>query len=230
MPIFWINTWEHVSKRCILPLLGLLLNWALTALKWEPNESECPHFWALRYVYLSSPNQPPPVDVSGTTAALVQGCSGKWNPAQRSVHGRAHHALSAALMEELIMLWVQRDDRAIAADRTTSEKDSLPGFRMQSGSGLLCFPLKSRTRLSKFTFTFHFHALEKEMATHSSILAWRIPGTAEPGGLPSTGSHRVGHDWSDLAAAAVLYDLFLFWGLRMSKSVTMLLFKQMTGW
>ena len=147
-----------------------------------------------------------------------------------SAHGRAHHALSAALMEELIMLWVQRDDRAIAADRTTSEKDSLPGFRMQSGSGLLCFPLKSRTRLSKFTFTFHFHALEKEMATHSSVLAWRIPGTAEPGGLPSTGSHRVGHDWSDLAAAAVLYDLFLFWGLRMSKSVTMLLFKQMTGW
>ena len=53
---------------------------------------------------------------------------------------------------------------------------------------------KSRTRLSYFTFTFHFHALEKEMATHSSVLAWRIPGTGEPGGLPSTGSHRVGHD------------------------------------
>ena len=61
---------------------------------------------------------------------------------------------------------------------------------------------KSRTRLSDFTFTFHFHALEKEMATHSSILAWRIPGTGEPGGLPSMGSHRVGHDCSDLAAAA----------------------------
>ena len=53
---------------------------------------------------------------------------------------------------------------------------------------------KSRTRLSDFTFTFHFHALEEEMATHSSVLAWRIPGTAEPGGLPSMGSHRVGHD------------------------------------
>ena len=53
---------------------------------------------------------------------------------------------------------------------------------------------KSRTRLSDFTFTFHFHALEKEMATHSSVLAWRIPGTAEPGGLPCMGSHRVGHD------------------------------------
>ena len=53
---------------------------------------------------------------------------------------------------------------------------------------------KSRTRLSNFTFTFHFHALEKEMASHSSVLAWRIPGTEEPGGLPSMGSHRVGHD------------------------------------
>ena len=61
---------------------------------------------------------------------------------------------------------------------------------------------KSWTRLSNFTFTFHFHALEKEMATHSSDLAWRIPGTAESGGLLSMGSHRVGHDWSDLAAAA----------------------------
>ena len=61
---------------------------------------------------------------------------------------------------------------------------------------------KSQTRLSNFTLTFHFHALEKEMATHSSVLAWRIPGTGEPGGLPSMGSHRVGHDWSDLAAAA----------------------------
>ena len=62
--------------------------------------------------------------------------------------------------------------------------------------------LKSRTRLSDFPFTFHFHALEKEMATHSSVLAWRIPGMGEPGGLPSMGSHRVGHDWSDLVAAA----------------------------
>ena len=61
---------------------------------------------------------------------------------------------------------------------------------------------QSWTQLSNFTFTFHFHALEKEMATHSSIFAWRIPGTEEPGRLPSTGSHRVGHDWSDLAAAA----------------------------
>ena len=54
--------------------------------------------------------------------------------------------------------------------------------------------LRSRTRLSNFTFTFYFHVLEKEMATHSSVLAWRNPGMEEPGGLPSMGSHRVGHD------------------------------------
>ena len=59
-----------------------------------------------------------------------------------------------------------------------------------------CSPwvVKSRTRLSDFTFTFHFHALEKEMATHSSVLAWRIPGTGKLGGLGSMGSHRVGHN------------------------------------
>ena len=59
---------------------------------------------------------------------------------------------------------------------------------------------QSRTRLSDFTFTFHFHVLEKEMATHSSVFAWRIPGTREPCGLLSVGSHTVGHHWSDLAA------------------------------
>ena len=63
---------------------------------------------------------------------------------------------------------------------------------------------KSQTRLSNFTFTFHFHALEEEMATHSSVLAWRIPGMGEPGGLPSMGSHRVGHNRSDSAAAAAV--------------------------
>ena len=61
-----------------------------------------------------------------------------------------------------------------------------------------------QTRLNNFTLFFHFHALEKEMVTHSSVLAWRIPGTGEPGGLPSMGSHRVGHDGSDLAAAAAV--------------------------
>ena len=66
---------------------------------------------------------------------------------------------------------------------------------------------KSRTQLSDFTLTFHFHALEKGMATHSSVLAWRIPGAGEPGGLTSMGSHRVGHDWSDLAAAAAGFSI-----------------------
>ena len=64
--------------------------------------------------------------------------------------------------------------------------------------------MKSRTRLSDFPFTFHFHALEKEMVPHSSVLAWRIPGTGGPGGLLSMGLHRVGHDWGDLAAAAMM--------------------------
>ena len=69
--------------------------------------------------------------------------------------------------------------------------------------------VKDQTRLSNFTFTFHFHSLEKEMATYSSVLDWRIPGTEKPGRLPSTGSHRVGHDWHDLAAAAARSIYFL---------------------
>ena len=60
---------------------------------------------------------------------------------------------------------------------------------------------EGQIQLNDFTFTFHFHALEKEMTTHSSVIAWRTPGMGEPGGLPSMGSHRVGHDWSDLAVA-----------------------------
>ena len=66
----------------------------------------------------------------------------------------------------------------------------------------VCGVARNQTWLSDFTFTFHFHALEKEMETNSSVLAWRIPGTVEPGGLPSMGSHRVEHNWSHLAAAA----------------------------
>ena len=74
---------------------------------------------------------------------------------------------------------------------------------------------------SDFTFTFHFHALEEEMAAHSSVLAWRIPGTGEPGGLPSMGSHRVGHDWSDLAAAAVTSksDLLPFYLIKCNSNL-----------
>ena len=75
---------------------------------------------------------------------------------------------------------------------------------IQEPGGLQSMGSLSRTRLSNFTFTFHFHALEKELATHSSVLALRIPGTGEPSRLPSMGSHRVRHDWSDLAAAAAV--------------------------
>ena len=66
------------------------------------------------------------------------------------------------------------------------------------------------------SLTFHFHALEKEMATHSSVLAWRIPGMGEPGGLPSMGSHRVRHDWSNLAAAAAYNKAHFTWGNKIS--------------
>ena len=91
---------------------------------------------------------------------------------------------------------------------------------------------KSRTRLSDFPFTFHLHALEKEMATHSSVLAWRIPGTGEPGGLLSMGSHRVGHDWSDLAAVAaaaaaayISFYLLMYIWLLSTLEVLMLLWR-----
>ena len=78
---------------------------------------------------------------------------------------------------------------------------------------------EGRTQLSDFTFTFHFHALEREMATHSSVLAWRIPRTGEPFGLLSMRSHRVRHNWSDLAAAFYsAYSRMVFargWGVEM---------------
>jgi len=80
----------------------------------------------------------------------------------------------------------------------------LPGKSHGRRSLVGCRPwgLEESDTTERLTFTFPFHALEKEMATHSSVLAWRIPGTGEPGGPPSMGSHRVGHDWSDLAAVA----------------------------
>ena len=87
---------------------------------------------------------------------------------------------------------VRDEEHDAPEDRTASG--------VESGELVKCLhlrtprPLPSRTRPSDFTFTFHFHALEKEMATHFSVLAWRIPGTGEPVGLTSMGSHRVGHD------------------------------------
>ena len=87
----------------------------------------------------------------------------------------------------------------------TISSSVIPFSCLQSFPALGSFPMSqlfTSGSLSDFTFTFHFHALEKEMATHSSVLAWRIPEMGEPGGLPSMGSHRVGYDWSNLAAAA----------------------------
>ena len=92
--------------------------------------------------------------------------------------------------------------------------------------------IKSLIRLSDFTFTFHSHALEKEMATHSSVLAWRISGMGEPGGLLSMESHRIRHNWSDLAAAAALSSftnvgisiyfttkVWIYWGFSVSQTI-----------
>ena len=79
--------------------------------------------------------------------------------------------------------------------------------------------MESQTQLSDFTFTIHFHALEKEMATHSSVLAWGIPGMEEPGGLLSLGLHSVEHDWRDLAAAAATYGVRLVGSFRKGKCI-----------
>ena len=92
-------------------------------------------------------------------------------------------------------------DKSREGNGNTLQYSCLENPMMEEPGRLQSMGSRSWTRLSDFTFTFHFHALEKEMATHSSVLACRIPGTGEPGGLPSMGSHNVGHDWSDLTAA-----------------------------
>ena len=87
----------------------------------------------------------------------------------------------------------------------------MPGWRKHKLKSRLLGEISITSGPSHYTLTFHFHALEKEMATHSSVLAWRIPGTGEPGGLLSMGSHRVWHDWSDLAAAAYMQKTPPLW-------------------
>ena len=109
------------------------------------------------------------------------------SPPGSSVHG----ILQARTLE-----WV-----AIPFSRDLPDPGIEPGSPALHADSLPTDPLGKPTSESNPS-TFHFHALEKEMATHSNVLAWRIPGMGEPGGLPSMGSHRVGHDWSDLAAAA----------------------------
>ena len=101
--------------------------------------------------------------------------------------------MSSALASEFFT--TEEDHKILYLGKKTTEK---AGAWWAAVHGVA----KSQTQLSDFTFTFHFHALEKEMGTHSRVLAWRIPGTREPGGLPSLGLHRVGHGGSDLAAAA----------------------------
>ena len=95
----------------------------------------------------------------------------------------------------MVLMYTIREDNGIPLQYSCLENPMDRGAWQAAVHGVA----RSRTRLSDFTFTFtslslHFHALEKKMATHSSVLAWRIPGTGEPGGLPSMGSHRIGHD------------------------------------
>ena len=114
---------------------------------------------------------------------------------------------------ELVILWMSREstEYCICEGNGTPLQYCCLENPMDGGAWWAAVHgvAKSQTRLSDFTFTFHFHALEKEMATHSSVLAWRIPGTGKPGGLQSMGSHRVGHNWSDAAAAAAAITVML---------------------
>ena len=105
-----------------------------------------------------------------------------------------------------ITCWICQAPRILSSEKAMAPRSSALAWRIpwmeEPGRLQSMGSLRVWTRLSEFTFTFHFRALEKEIATHSSVLAWRIPGTGEPDGLSSMGLHRVGHDWSDLAAAA----------------------------
>ena len=115
-----------------------------------------------------------------------------------------YSAIKKNAFESVLMRWMNLEP-IIQNEVSQKEKNIYHGTPLQYSclenpmdGGARCAAVhgvaRSRTRLSDFTFTFHFHALEEEMATHSSVLAWRIPGTGEPGGLPSLGWHRVRHD------------------------------------
>ena len=124
--------------------------------------------------------------------------------------------LSSSLCYSLWWLFIDKWEKAMAPTPVL-----LPGKSHGWRSLVGCSPWGREE--SDTTQRLHFHALEKEMATHSSVLAWRIPGTGEPGGLPSMGSPRVGHDWSDLAAAAAQTNEFnkseLYSGLEFKTSI-----------
>ena len=107
------------------------------------------------------------------------------------------HLVTQQTQAGLLLMQGSKRNLDLAITARTTEKAMAPHSSTAVGGAWRAAVhgvAEGRTQLSDFTFTFHFHALEKEMATHSSVLAWRIPGTGEPGGLLSMGSHRVGHD------------------------------------
>ena len=136
---------------------------------------------------------------------VTQSCLTLCDPMDYSLSGSSVHGIFQArvLKSVAISFWINKANTYLCANihilregNGTPLQYSCLENPMDGGTWQAAVHgvAKNRTGLSDFTFTFHFHALEKEMTTHSSVLAWRIPGTEEPGGLPSMGSHRVGHD------------------------------------
>ena len=138
--------------------------------------------------------------------SVAQSCPTLCNPMDSSPPGSSVHGiLQARILEWVAIPFSLNVPRHIQWRRQWHPTPVLLSGKSHGRRSLESWSpwvARSWTRLSNFIFTFHFHALEKKMATHSSVLAWRIPGMEEPGGLPSLGLHGVRHDWSDLAAAA----------------------------
>ena len=154
----------------------------------------------------------------------------KWQSTPLFLPGKSHGQRSLAGYSP----WACRIGRDWATNRRRQWQPTpvlLPGKSHGQRSLLGCSPWGcEESWLSNYTFTFHFHALEKERATHSSVLSWRIPGTEEPGGLSSMGLCRVGQDWRDLEAAAAAALKFLLsgttylWGVYLDNYVSYMLF------
>ena len=122
------------------------------------------------------------------------------------------------LLNKCVLNWIQL--YRVGLEKAMAPYSSILAWKipwMEEPGGLQSMGLLESDTTERLHFHFHFHALEKEMASHSSVLAWRTPGTGEPGGLPFLGSHRVGHDWSDLAAAAA-YSWHKTWSFWFSNS------------
>ena len=126
-------------------------------------------------------------------------CSTEWSKSEKN-----KYCMKVKAAQSCLTLWNPMD-YTVGEENGTPLQCSCLENPMDGGAWLAAVHgvAKNQTWLSDFTFTFHFPALEKEMATHSSVLAWRIPWTEKPGRLQSMGSHGVGHDWSDLAAAGL---------------------------